>query len=105
MGYLLPDLPQVWPLKQNAINYAVDYPLASKVITHKSYVDDGLHSADSISEAIILKLQLLDLPTEAEFLLWKRNSSNVKVLEHFSAKHRDPQIVNTAGKSIPRLAR
>ena len=41
-------------LKQNALDFAVDYPQAAKVVEDSFYVDDGLTGADSIQDAIEL---------------------------------------------------
>ena len=39
-------------LKQNALDFAIDYPQAAKVVEDSFYVDDGLTGADSIQDAI-----------------------------------------------------
>ena len=44
-------------LKQNALDFAVDYPQAAKVVEDSFYVDDGLTGADSIQDAIELRKQ------------------------------------------------
>ena len=81
-------------IKQIGINYAEDYPLASKAVHQNFYVDDGLTGADSISEAIVLQTQLQELFAKAEFLLRKWNTSILEVLEHISAELHDSLIVN-----------
>lgn len=48
-------------VKQNALNFARDYPLAVKAVDESFYVDDGLASADSVEEAIELQRQLQNL--------------------------------------------
>ena len=52
-------------LKQNALDFAVDYPQTAKVVADSFYVDDGLTGADSIQDAIELQLR------ETLRLLWK----------------------------------
>ena len=42
-------------VKQNAIDYAMQYPLAAKKVNTSFYVDDGLTGANSIQEAIELQ--------------------------------------------------
>ena len=68
-------------VKQNAMDYALDYPLAAKAVEHNFYVDDGLSGTDSIAEAIVLQVQLQKLFGKAQFPLRKWNSSSPKVLE------------------------
>ncbi len=45
-------------VKQNAIDYATEYPQAAKIVETSFYVDDCLTGADSAKEAI---MQLLNL--------------------------------------------
>ena len=45
-------------VKQNAADFALQYPLAVKAVTESFYVDDGLAGADSVEEAIELQEQL-----------------------------------------------
>ena len=72
-------------LKQNALDFAVDYPQAAKVVEDSFYVDDGLTGADSIQDAIELQKQLQELFTKGGFLLRKWNSSEPAVLDHIPA--------------------
>ena len=44
-------------VKQNALDFATEFPNAVKVIDQSFYVDDCLAGADSISEAIDLQAQ------------------------------------------------
>ena len=67
-------------VKQNALDYAVSYPLAARAVEKNFYVDDGLTGASSISEAITLHKELQELFAQAEFLLRKWNSSSPQVL-------------------------
>ena len=71
-------------VKQNAIDFAMEYPLVAKVVERiKSfYVDDGLTGADSVPEAIELQKQLQDLFSRGGFLLRKWNASDPTVLQH-----------------------
>ena len=61
-------------VKQNALDFAVDYPQVAKVVG-RFYVDDGLTGADSIQDAIELRNQLQELFMKGGFLLRKWNSS------------------------------
>ena len=72
-------------LKQNALDFAVDYPQAAKVVEDSFYVDDGLTGADSIQDAIELRKQLQELFMKGGFLLRKWNSSEPAVLDHIPA--------------------
>ncbi len=42
-------------VKQNAVEHAVEFPLAAKRVHTSFYVDDGLTGADSVQEAIELQ--------------------------------------------------
>lgn len=69
-------------LKQNAKDYAMEYPLASRVVESSFYVDDGLTGADSVKQAVKLQCQLQDLFMKGGFVLRKWNSSDPRVLGH-----------------------
>ena len=45
-------------VKQNALDFAVEYPKAAKAIQKSFYIDGGLTGADSMEEAIELQHQL-----------------------------------------------
>ena len=51
-------------VKQNAKDFAHQYPLATKAVNESFYVDDGLTGADSVEEAIELQGQLQALFSE-----------------------------------------
>ena len=68
-------------MKQNAMDHALDFPLAAKAVNEEFYVDDGITGADSIPEAIYLQRQLLQLLGKAKFLLRKWNYSEPTVLK------------------------
>jgi hypothetical protein len=86
-------------VKQNAIEFAHKYPLASKVVEESFYVDDCLAGADSEEEGIRLQAQLQNLFAEADFLLRKWNSSNPAVLQAISPELRDTQTSLTISES------
>ena len=67
-------------IKQNALDFTVDYPKAVDVVSKSFYVDDGLTGADSPREAIEMQTQLQELFAKGVFLLCKWNSSDPLVL-------------------------
>ena len=67
-------------VKQNAADFAHEYPLAAKIVDEAFYVDECLTGADSIEERIELYRQLQALFAKADFLLRKWNSSSPSVL-------------------------
>ena len=69
-------------VKQNAIDYATEYPLAASAVHTSFYVDDGLCGADSSERAIELQIQLQELFSSGGFLLRKWKSSEPAVLQH-----------------------
>ena len=69
-------------VKQNAIDYATEYPLAASAVHTSFYVDDGLCGADSSERAIELQVQLQELFSREGFLLRKWKSSEPAVLQH-----------------------
>ena len=69
-------------IKQNARDFALEYPLAAQTVETSFYVDDCLTGAENIETAITLQKQLCDLFTRGGFLLRKWNSNNHQVLDH-----------------------
>ena len=78
-------------LKQNAIDYQQQHPLASAAVNKSFYVDDGLMGADSVEDAIILQRQLQALFSKGGFLLRKWNSNEPTVLQHLPPELKDSQ--------------
>ena len=66
-------------VKQNAVDLALEYPLAVNVVHTAFYVVDGLTGADSTEEAIKLQEQLQDPFSHGGFLLCKWNSNDQMV--------------------------
>ena len=60
-------------VKENAADYAHEYPMAAKAVDEAFYVDD-------CEEGIELCHQLQELFTKADFLLQKWNSSNSNII-------------------------
>ena len=81
-------------VKQNAVDFALEYPLAVKAVDKSFYVDDGLIGADSTKEAIELQAQLQELFSRGGFLLRKWNSSKPTVLQHVSPQLKDAQTTH-----------
>ena len=88
-------------IKQNAQDYALEYPLASKVVDKSFFVDDCLTGADSMEETVKLQLQLQNLFAKGGFMLRKWNSSDPRVLQHISPELRNSQSIQIQ-TSIPR---
>ena len=76
-------------VKQNAADFAHEYPMATKIVNEAFYVDDCLTGADSVEEGIELYRQLQALFAKADFLLRKWNSSSPSVLEGVPHELRD----------------
>ena len=82
-------------VKQNATEYAQEFPLAADVIWKCFYVDDCLTGADDPNSALILQQQLADLFARGGFLLRKWNSSDPSVLEKIPQELRDTNHTQT----------
>ena len=78
-------------IKQNALDFAMKYPRAVKVVEESFYVDDCLCGADSVQDAVELQLELQELFSEGGFLLRKWNSSESSVLRHIKHELQDVQ--------------
>ncbi len=78
-------------LKQNAFEYALEYPKAARVVERSFYVDDCLTGSDSIQGAIELQRELQGLFNKGGFLLRKWNSNEPSVLQHIKPELRDAQ--------------
>ncbi len=69
-------------IKQNAIDFCEQYPLAASTVKRSFYVDDCLTGADSLEEAITLQRQLQELFLKGGFLPRKWTASNPSALSH-----------------------
>ena len=87
-------------MKQNALDYAHEFPLAAKVVTDSFYVDDCLTGADTVEDAIRLQQQLQSLFSKGDFILRKWNSNNSFVLNSIPMELQDPQIVHSISDTI-----
>ena len=86
-------------VKQNAADFALQFPLAVKVVTESFYVDDGLAGADSVEEAIELQEQLQGLFSQAGFTLRKWNSNERSALQHVPLELRDSRSIHSISDS------
>ena len=82
-------------VKQNALDFALEFPQAVSAVEKSFYVDDGLTGADSVDEAIQLQKQLQELFSGGGFLLRKWNSSEAVVLQHIAPDLWDSQSLHT----------
>ena len=80
-------------VKQNALDFNSEFPLASEAVYKSFYVDDGLTGADTIDEALKLQKELQTLFSRAGFLLRKWNTSELAVLKHIPANLRDSSTI------------
>ena len=82
-------------MKQNALDFVLDYPQAVDAVEKSFYVDDGLTRAESAEEAIELQGRLQDLFSQGGFLLRKWNSSEPTVLQHIPPGLRETQSTHS----------
>ena len=75
-------------VKQNALDHASEFPLASEAV-HNSFVDDGLTGSDTVEEALRLQKELQSLFSCAGFHLRKWNTSELAILKHIPVELRD----------------
>lgn len=82
-------------VKQNASDFATEFPAAARVVDTSFYVDDCLTGADSVAEAVSLHTQLHTLFSKGDFLLRKSNSCSPEVIEHIPVHLREAQPVQS----------
>ena len=82
-------------VKQNALDFALQYPQAAIAVEKSFYVDDGLTGANSIEEAVELQMELQELFSQGNFLLRKWNSNRPAVLQHIPSELRDVHSTQT----------
>ena len=76
-------------VKQNALDFSMEYPNAAKVVNESFYVDDCLTGSDTPEGAVELHRELQALFDRGGFLLRKWNSSDPSVLQHVDADLQD----------------
>ena len=82
-------------VKQNAMDFSLQYPMAVQRVYEAFYVDDGLTGADSIPETIHLQRQLQELFERGGFTLRKWNSNNSEILDHLPTDLKEKQPIQT----------
>ena len=82
-------------VKQNAIEYAQEFPLGAEAVQKCFYVDDCLTGANDPKSALILQRQLTDLLSRGGFVLRKWNSSDKSVLKEIPEELRDASSIQT----------
>ena len=80
-------------VKKNALDLTLEYPQAAKVVEQSFYVDDCLTSADTVEEAVKLRMQFQDLLARGGFLLRKWSSSDPTVLQSVLNELKDSQAI------------
>ena len=78
-------------VKQNALDYGMEYPNAAKAVNESFYVDDCLTGSDTLEGAVELHRELQALLGKGGFLLRKWNTSEPSVLQHVKPDLRDSQ--------------
>ena len=78
-GVSTSSFPANMAVKQNAIEYAQEFPLGAEAVQKCFYVDDCLTSANEPKSALILQRQLTDLLSRGGFVLRKWNPSDKSV--------------------------
>ena len=82
-------------VRQNAMDFGIQYPLAAQKLYKAFYVDDGLIGADSIPETIHLQKQLQELFHMGGFVLRIWNSNEPKILNRLPAELKKLQSTQT----------
>ena len=80
-------------VKQNALDHASEFPLASEAVDKFFYVDDGLTGSDTVEEALRLQKELQSLFFHAGLHLQKWNTSELAVLKHIPVELRDSSAI------------
>ena len=80
-------------VKQNALDFGMEYPNATKVVNESFYVDDCLTGSDSPEGAVKLHRELQALFGQGGFLLRKWNTSEPSVLQHIDPDLQDAQCI------------
>jgi hypothetical protein len=87
-------------VKQNAIDYSHEYPMAAEVVKKSFYVDDCLTGATDSKSALILQQQLTELFSRGGFVLRKWNSNDPSILEKIPEELRDSREVQAFHESV-----
>ena len=82
-------------VKQNAIDHADEFPVASEVVRKSFYVDDCLTGALDSKSALLLQRQLTKLFLLGGFVLRKWNSNDLSVQKEIPEDIRDSSEIHT----------
>ena len=80
-------------MRQNAKDFALEFPAATKVVKDSFYVDDGLIDEDFIKASFSLQCELQQMFARGGFTLRKWNCSNPDVLEQIPEELRESQAL------------
>ena len=86
-------------VKQNAHDNIAEYPQAAETV-EKSYVDDCLTGADTVTAAMELQKQLQELFNLGGLLLRKWNASEPAVLKNLPSDLKDPHVTQIFHDSV-----
>ena len=90
-------------LRQVAIDFADEYPIASAVVLNDFYVEDVLTGASSITTTKELRSQLNGLVLKGGFLLQKWRSNSPALLESFPAELKVTEVNTELQRSSDNL--
>ena len=80
-------------VKQNALNFAPEYPQAASAVEKYFYVNDCLVRGDSVKEPIQLHKQLQELFSRGRFLLRKWKATEAAVLQQIAPELGNSQFL------------
>ena len=80
-------------IKQNAIDYSCEFPLAVEVVLKSFYIDDCLARRANPRLALLLQQQLTDMFSHGGFVLRKWNSNDPFILRNIPKDLRDSREV------------
>ena len=86
-------------VKQNAIDYSHEFPLAAEVVQKSFYVDDCLTGAANSKLALMLQQQLTGLFSHGGFVLRKWNSNDPSGLRSIPEDLRNSREVQTISET------
>ena len=82
-------------LRQVALDYQQEYPLASQVVLNNFYIDDCLTGTESVEEALLLRSSLNDLLSKARMTLRKWRASCPELLDSIPLELKESEVVQT----------
>ncbi|XP_062532954.1 uncharacterized protein LOC134201723 [Bombyx mori] len=76
-------------LLELATRFGEQYPLAAPVLLNSTYVDDVLHTDDSLAKIIATKAQLIELLNKGNFQLHKWSANHKAILAEVPEQHQN----------------